>query len=46
MGPETASGPPPCCSLTEVFKVRVARQTRLPARPRSGSGGDLDLMGQ
>ena len=25
--------------------MRAARQTRLPAKPRSGPGGDLDLMG-
>ena len=46
IGPETVSAPPPRRSLAEVFKVRAARQTRLPARPRSCPGGDLDLMGQ
>ena len=45
IGPETASAPPPHRSLTKVL-VRAARQTRLPARQRSGPGGDLDLMGQ
>ena len=35
IGPETATAPTPRSSLTEVFKVRAARQARLPARPRS-----------